>query len=156
MPLYAKDGQGFVDEGLRAAVLGAVLYRRQSVAQSSDGLVMSAVDGEAAAVEGVQPGAGVDDGDVVLVAVFIFVKLRGGHILNYGSAQPHIDELHALADAQNRLPVSEAQLQRLELQNIQLGVNAAGAVIFFPEEGGGDIAAPGEQQGVASGDVPGV
>ncbi len=89
------------------------------------------------------------------VAVLISVPFAGirVQILYYGAAQPHIDDLHALADAQYGHVPLQGQVQGLELQNIQPGVNIAGTVVLFPEEGGCDVPAAGKKQSIAGGQV---
>lgn len=97
----------------------------------------------------------VDDG-VVQVTPRGAVAVGSVHVLDDGAAERDIDELHPLADAEDGDAGAQAQLQRLELQDIQLGVDVHGAAIAFPEKGGRDIAAARQQEPVAGNHLAGV
>ena len=77
------------------------------------------------------------------------------HILQNGAAEGDIDDLHALADADDGDPGSYGRVESLKLQNVQFGVNCTGTFVFFSEESRIDIAAARQDQGVAGGDFPG-
>jgi len=115
MPLYAQNREAFVDDRLRAKVFSTVLYDLQPKAGPADRLVMGAVDHGAVSAQVIQPGIFFNGGGMVLVAVIIFVKVCGGKVLYDGAPQPDIDELHTLADAEDRFFTVYAQIEGLKL-----------------------------------------
>ena len=57
-----------------------------------------------------------------------------GHILCDRTAEGNIDDLHALADPDDRDSGGNRYVESLELQDVQFGVNSAGTFVFFPEK----------------------
>jgi len=92
---------------------------------------------------------------VVLVAVLIAVDGTGGggQILDQSTSQPYIDDLHPLADPQNRHGSAYGKLQRLKLQDIQFRIYISGTAVLLSEKGGGNVPAAGQEQSVAVRDL---
>ena len=90
---------------------------------------------------------------MVLVCSLIAVHAGGGQILNDAAAQSHIDDLHSFTDAENGNAVLDSVFQSLKLQDIQFGVDIAGAVIPLAEECGGDVAPAGKKKPLTGGQV---
>jgi len=103
-----------------------------------------------------EAGAFFSDGGMILVAVLIAVDGTGGRgkVLNQCTSQTYINDLHSSADSQHRHGPAYSKLQRLQLQDIQLGIYISGTVILFAEKGWGDVSAAGQDQPVAVGDLP--
>ena len=83
---------------------------------------------------------------VQLVAGRLLMEGGGGDMLRDRAAQMYVDELHPFADPQHGLLLLQKKGERLDLQNIQFGVDLAGAVVLLPEKGGRDVAAAGQDQ----------
>ena len=92
-----------------------------------------------------------------MVAVPVVIPVAfcgaGAEILQDAAAQTHIDDLHSLADSQDWHSGADGQVEGLQLQDIQLSVDIAGAMVLLPEEGGGDIPSSRKQQGAAAADL---
>lgn len=140
-------------DGFNALVRRAVGDHPQPFAQFVQSLVMGAVYQHGIAVQALQAAAGVVDSQMVLVSPLIAVYVGGGQILDDAAAQPHIDDLHSLTDAENGKSVLDPVFQSLKLQDIQFGVDGMGAVIPLPEKCGGDVASAGKKQPLAGGQV---
>lgn len=113
------------------------------------GLVVGGIDQSAVAVELIKKVAAVEGVviDIVqLVPANPFMMVCGLDMLYDIAAEMHIDELKALADAQHGLFLRHEEGKSLKLQDIQLRIDFAGAVICLTEEGGRDIAAAGKEQ----------
>ena len=78
-----------------------------------------------------------------------------GHILQNCAPEGNIDDLHALADPDDRDPGGNRYVESLELQDVQFGVNSAGTFVFFTEKSRSDISAARQDQSVAGDDFPG-
>ena len=83
---------------------------------------------------------------VHLIPADPFVPVCGVDVLCDVAAEIHIDELKALADTEHGLFFRCKKGERLKLQNVQLCVDAEGAVIALTEEGGRDVAAARQEQ----------
>lgn len=59
-----------------------------------------------------------------------------GHILYDRTAEGNIDDLHALADPDDRDSGGNRYVESLELQDVQFGVNSAGTFVFSPKKAG--------------------
>ena len=59
-----------------------------------------------------------------------------GHILYDRTAEGNIDDLHALADPDDRDSGGNRYVESLELQDVQFGVNSAGTFFFSPKKAG--------------------
>lgn len=154
MPLYSENGERAVDECLGTVISRAVLYDGDSGAGSADGLVVGTVYRCPVSAEGIQPASRDCDDSMVLVAVSVFVQSRRREILYDCAAEADIDDLHTLADAENGKPAADTQLKRLQLQDVKLRVNGAGAVVAFSEKGGSNVASAGQDQCVTACDFP--
>lgn len=73
---------------------------------------------------------------MVLIAAGVLMQRRRGEILHDCATEADINDLHAFTDPENGKPVTDAQLKRLQLQDVKLCVNGTGAVIAFPEKAG--------------------
>lgn len=93
---------------------------------------------------------------MVLVAVNVFVQSRRGEILYDCAAEADINDLHTLADAENGKPVADTQFKRLQLQDVKLCVNGAGAAIALAEKSGSNIAPAGQDQRVTACNFPNI
>ena len=78
-----------------------------------------------------------------------------GHILYDRTAEGNIDDLHALADPDDRDSGGNRYVESLELQDVQFGVNSAGTFVFFTEKSRSDISAARQDQSVAGNDLSG-
>ena len=78
-----------------------------------------------------------------------------GHILCDRTAEGNVDDLHALADPDDRDSGGNRYVESLELQDVQFGVNSTGTFVFFSEESRSDISAARQNQGITGGDFPG-
>lgn len=87
---------------------------------------------------------------MVLIAAGVLMQRRRGKILHDCATEADINDLHAFTDPENGKPVTDAQLKRLQLQDVKLCVNGTGAVIAFPEKGGSNVASAGQNQRVAA------
>lgn len=123
MPLHAENGKLFVTESFHDGKIRRKLYGGQIISQLIDFLVMGAVYHKAASVNAVQIRVRQDDGFVKFIAVFIAVDVRLLHVLNDGSTEKYIDNLHALADAEHRLLISHGLFQSLNLYDVKLRVD---------------------------------
>lgn len=81
-----------------------------------------------------------------LIAANPFMRIGGGDVLCDVAAEMNVDELKPFADAQHGLFLFDKTGEKLELQNVELGVHITGTLIRLSEKGGGDIAAAGEEQ----------
>ena len=90
-----------------------------------------------------------------MIEITAGTKMQGGcgHILNNGAPEGDVDQLHAFADAKNRSAVSDAKFQRLELENVEFGVDVSGTSAALAEEPGCDIAASGQYETGAGKDI---
>lgn len=59
-----------------------------------------------------------------------------GHILQNCAPEGNIDDLHALADPDDRDSGGDRYVESLELQDVQFGVNSAGTFVFSPKKAG--------------------
>ena len=96
--------------------------------------MMGAVDSQAASIEHVQEGIMNDGGIMELVPVLILVKRGFFHVLNDGSAEKDVDNLHTLADTKYRLTAAYSLLHGFKLDDIQFCVYVSGAVIILPKK----------------------
>lgn len=140
-------------DGFNTLIRGTVGDYPQSLAQFVQPLVMSAVDQHGIPVQALQTAAGVIDRQVILILPLIAVYMGSGQILNNAAAKAHIDDLHSLTDAENGQTVLDPVFQGLELQDIQLRVDGAGAMVPLSEKCRGDIAAAGKKQPLAGGQI---
>lgn len=92
-------------------------------------------------------------GFVVLVAVLILVQRCCGKVLVERSSKGDIDNLQSLADSEHRSIMADTEVQCLKLQDIQLSINAAGTVAAFSEKSRSDIAASGQDDSAAGGQI---
>ena len=65
---------------------------------------------------------------MVLIAAGVLMQRRRGEILHDCATEADINDLHAFTDPENGKPVTDAQLKRLQLQDVKLCVNGTGAV----------------------------
>ena len=77
------------------------------------------------------------------------------HILQNSATEGNIDDLHALADPDDRDSGGNRYVESLELQDVQFGINIPGSVHFFPEKSRSDISAARQDQSVAGNDLSG-
>ncbi len=125
MPLYSDDGQIFMTDAFDALIqrtAGDNLHPSSQLAQS---LMMGAVYYHDFPVQVMQEAAGQIVYFMVLIRVQIAVTVGTGQILDDAAAQPYIDDLHSLADAQNGDAALYAVFQGLQLQDIQFRVDGA-------------------------------
>ena len=82
--------------------------------------------------------------------VTILKTMEGGigHILQDGSSESYVDDLHAFADAQYRKVPPKAEFKCLKLQDVQFRVDIPGAGVVLSEKAGSDIAASGQNQSI--------
>ncbi|MDE6015561.1 MAG: hypothetical protein K2H41_07695 [Acetatifactor sp.] len=156
MPLYPQDGQAFVDDGLRTLIYGTVLDDLKSRSDSVQALMVGGVDLCGPAVEKIEQRARLDESGVVDIFAGFQMKACARHILHNRSAKSGVDQLHAFADAKNWESVFDAELQCLKLQDVQFCVHSPGAFVFFAEKGGSDVAAAGQQEPMAGGNLFGI
>lgn len=148
MPLDGDDGQRDVHDALDHAVRRAADCGK-AAAEPVDRLMMRGIDGRAGTVQlkeevaAVQPAV-VDA--VHLVALFPLVQGGGVDVLADRAAQMNVDELKPFADPEHGLFLRHKKGEGLKLQDIQLGVDAARAVILLSEKDRRDVAAAGQQQ----------
>ncbi len=64
-----------------------------------------------------------DAGKVMLIVFNILMFAGGGKILNQGTAQSDIDDLHAFTDAKQGKMMADAIVYSLNLKNIQFGID---------------------------------
>lgn len=100
MPLDADQGKIGVDNGLRYAV-GSVLDDSQSFSRLRYALMMGAVDREAFSVKGMEEASFLGSRGMNLIFSNIFMLPSGGKILDDAASEENIDQLHALADAED-------------------------------------------------------
>lgn len=83
--------------------------------------------------------------------ILTMITVAGGvrHILQYGAAEDYVKHLHSFADTQDGEMVAQAEIRRLELQDVQLCVDAAGSRIAFSKKSGRDISPARQDQSVA-------
>ena len=99
------------------------LHGGQIISQLIDFLVVGAVYLKAVSVNAVQICVRQDDGFVEFITVFVAVDVRLLHMLDDGSPEKYIDNLHALADAEHRFPISHGLFQSLNLYDVKLRVD---------------------------------
>ncbi len=103
VPLNAKNAPVFMLQGFDYAVPGCLRDGKRS----SDGaaaLMMRAVDQAGVLIKLKEERAGHVVCRMDLIPPFITVPVCGGQILDQGSAEVDVDDLHASADAKNRFP----------------------------------------------------
>ena len=83
---------------------------------------------------------------VKLVAPDPFVGLGGVDMLRDIAAEMDVDELEPFADAEHGLFLCRETGKDIELQDIKLCVDAAGAMVGLPEKGGSNVAASREKK----------
>lgn len=148
VPLDSQDGQEGVHQPFYNIIPGAA-DRKQILPWAVYGLMVSGVYQSAAAVELVKEIQSVYITMIHIVHLIPaspFVSVGGIDMLCDVAAEIYIDDLEALADTEHGLPFCCKKGERLKLQNVQLGVNMAGAVITLTEKGGRDVAAPRQEQ----------
>lgn len=82
------------------------------------------------------------------IAIFPSMPWRLFDMLYNGAAKINVDDLHSFANTQNRTFPFYKKLQRLKLDDVQLGVDVLGTLIFLSEKCGCNISPSGEQKGV--------
>lgn len=113
MPLCAEDRHGKMGEGFCGSVTG-VLHDLQAASRLINALMMIAVDEHVRAKEGVQEMAGQIVGRVKYVFLWILVQLSVAHLSDC-AAEIEVDELHALADAEDGFILLIEQIQCVKL-----------------------------------------
>ena len=114
-------------QGFGAAIVGAALNDLQMLSKAVDPLVMGTVDTHFDRKILEKTGIFHHNGRVERVSGRRTVQQISRHILEDRSTESHIDDLHALTDADHGNPCSNSSVKSLELQNIQFGINRAGA-----------------------------
>ena len=61
----------------------------------------------------------------------------------------NVNDLHSLTDAEYGFVPFDEEIQSLELNDIQFGINLPGTVVLLSEKGRGNVSAAGEQQSIA-------
>ncbi len=143
----AQDRQESVDNSFRY-VVGSILDDGKPFSGRADSLVMGAVYGKISSVEPAQKGAGQGVAGMDLILAGILVQGVGGEILDDAAAEKDIDNLHSLADTQNRAAGSYKGVQHGKLLSVQHRVDYTGAVIRLPEQDRINIPAAWKKQGV--------
>lgn len=138
MPLDAQNRKAGVDKGFRHAVC-RLLNDAQIFSYDSDALMMGAVNREAFSVEGTENASPVRLGKVNLVFSVIFVLSGSGKVLDNVSAEKNIDQLHALADAENGQSFLQKGSEEAKLNPVQHGLNGTGPLVFLMKKRGINI-----------------
>lgn len=126
MPLDAENGKRIVSDGFRTIVQSAALYDLKIFPKAMQTLMVGRVYTgvcNTGAIQFMQNGSLVGADRMIQILSRIQMQTAAGHILQNGSAKRHVDQLHAFADTEDGFVLSDAELQRLKLENIQFRVN---------------------------------
>lgn len=148
VPLDSQDGQRRVHQSFYHVVPGAAdrnkVFPRAVYCLMVGGIYRSAVSIEL--IKEIQTVYITMIDAVHLIPADPFVPVCGVNVLRDVTAEIHIDDLEALADTEHGLFLRSKTGERLKLQNVQFGVDVAGAVIVLSEEGWRDIAAARQEK----------
>lgn len=116
--------------------------------------MVCAVDRKVAAIKIKKKGATDRMSGMKLVTLFIAVRFGGGKMLDEIAAKIQADQLHALADAQNRLLFLNENIQKRKLLSVQFGIDVMTVRIegrLFGQKQRVNIAAAGQNQSIPAG-----
>ena len=153
VPLYAEDREGVVHDPLDHIVPGTT-DGEKGKSEPVDPLMVGGVYDRAQTVELVEkvipPQTAVID-RMVLVVTGPLVDGGCFQILMDVAAKVDVDQLDSLADAKDGTFALYEKVKDLKLEDIQLGVDGAGAVVMLAEKGGRDVAAARKDEVVGGG-----
>lgn len=121
----------------------------QSISRAVYGLMVGGVYFGAVSVELIKeiaPAQIAVKNRVELIAADPFMGAGGVDVLCDVAAEMNIDELKPFADAEHGLFLFDKAGEKLELQDVELGIHISGTVIRLAEKGRRNIAAAGEEQ----------
>ena len=87
---------------------------------------------------------------MVLIPANMLVHIGTWKVLNKGTPQSNVDYLHPFTDAQQRKLVAVAEIYRLNLKNIQFGINIIGTFVEFAEKSRSNIAAARQNHSITA------
>ena len=153
VPLYAEDREGVVHDPLDHIVPGTADGEKRKP-KPVDPLMVGGVYDRAQTVELVEkvipPQTAVIDRMALVVTG---PPVDGGcfQILMDVAAKVDIDQLDPFADTKDGAFALHKKVEDLKLEDIQLGVDGAGAVVVLAEKGGCDVAAARKDEVVGGG-----
>ncbi len=153
VPLYAEDGEGVVHDPLDHIVPGTA-DGEEGQSKSVDPLMVGGVYDRAQTVELVEKVISPQTAVIDRMALVVTGPLVDGgcfQILMDVAAEVDVDQLDSLADAKNGTFALYEKVKDLKLEDIQLGVDGAGAVVMLAEKGGRDVAAARKDEVVGGG-----
>ena len=134
-----------MDDRLRHAVRRA-LDDGQPFARFRYALMMGAVDREAFSIQRMENASFLREGGMDLIPSDVCMAAGGGKILDDAAPKTDIDELHALADAENGPSLFQKAFQKKKLEPVQNGINGARALIFRMKKSRINVSAAGQDK----------
>ena len=153
MPLYAEDREGVVHDPLDHIVPGTA-DGEKGQSKPVDPLMVGRVYDRAQTVELVEKVIPPQTAVIDRMALVVTDPLVDGgcfQILMDVAAKVDIDQLDPFADTKDGAFALHKKVEDLKLEDIQLGVDGAGAVVALPEKGGRDVAAARKDEVVGGG-----
>ena len=152
MPLDSENASVFMFHCFRHPVRGP-LGNGESGSNPAAALMVRAVYLAERRAKGGEKGTGFRLGLVCLILAGPAVERGGGEVLDQVAAQVHIDDLHAAADAEDRLSGLQERMEQGKLRFVQSFVRGCGTPVLLTETGRMDVTASGQQKLVIRGQV---
>lgn len=153
VPLYAEDREGVVHDPLDHIVPGTADGEKRKP-KPVDPLMVGGVYDRAQTVELVEKVIPPQTAVIDRMALVVTGPLVDGgcfQILMDVAAKVDIDQLDPFADTKDGAFALHKKVEDLKLEDIQLGVDGAGAVVVLTEKGGCDVAAARKDEVVGGG-----
>ena len=153
VPLDTKNGEGVVYDSLYYVVAGTTDSAKRKP-KTVNALMMGRVYDRAQTVELVEKVIPPQTAVIDRMALVVTGPLVDGgcfQILMDVAAKVDIDQLDPFADTKDGAFALHKKVEDLKLEDIQLGVDGAGAVVVLAEKGGCDVAAARKDEVVGGG-----